>query len=255
LEQAHLLNVAQRFAALQATLASIGGTHAAERVELPRSTLQTLARNIDAGLPAAEASRAIDRMLLEPVEPSLQRLGRYACALAARLGKPEPRLTIEDGGLLVDGRRAAPLFSVLVHLIRNAVDHGLETRDELAAAGKGDPTLLLSADVTDGGARFIVRDSGRGIDWERVRERAKARGLPSNTQAELTDALFAPEFSTRDSATTTSGRGVGLAAVQAEVSRLSGHLRVESEMGHGTTFRIEVPAEALGFPASGLVQH
>ena len=187
-------------------------------------------------------------MLLEPVRPFLERLGKYARALAARLGKSEPRIEIADGGLLVDGKRAAALFASLVHLIRNAVDHGLETRTERAAAGKPEAVLSLRASVEGGEAVIAIEDDGRGIDWERVRQRARARGLPATSMSDLIAALFSAEFSTRDEATTISGRGVGLAAVQAEVTRMSGRTLVESELGRGTLFRLCVAVDALGIP-------
>jgi two-component system chemotaxis sensor kinase CheA len=179
-------------------------------------------------------------------------LGKYARALAARLGKAEPRVEIADGGLLVDGKRAAPLFASLVHLVRNAIDHGFETPAERAASGKqGDAVLSLRASVEDGEAIIAIQDDGRGVDWERVRERARARGLPASSRSELAAALFSDEFSTRDQASHISGRGVGLAAVQAAVTRMSGRALVESELGHGTIFRLRVAADAFGIPRAG----
>jgi two-component system chemotaxis sensor kinase CheA len=246
IDAGHLQAVAQRFSALQGTLASIAGDNAGERVEVSRAALRALAQQLAAGLPANEAARSVERLLLEPVRPSLERLGKYACALASRLGKPEPRVEIFDGGLFVDGKRAAPLFAALVHLIRNAVDHGLESDAELAASGKGEPVLSLCTNVANGTAKITVRDNGRGVDWERVRQRARARGLPASSTSELSAALFSAEFSTRDEATSISGRGVGLAALQAEVTRLSGQVTLESELGCGTLFCVSVAAAELG---------
>ncbi len=245
----HLEGVVQSFAALRDALASIAGDNATERVEVSRETLQGLAEQLAGGLPAKHAARAVERLLLEPVGASLERLGKYARALASRLGKPEPRVAIADHGLFVDGRRAAPLFATLVHLIRNAVDHGLETDAERAAAGKTDAVLSLSASVVDGNALLTITDNGRGVDWGRVRERAQARGLPAGSPQDLTAALFSDELTTKDEATSISGRGVGLAAVKAEISRLSGSVLVESTPGVGTTFRLLVPASAVGIPA------
>jgi GAF domain-containing protein/HPt (histidine-containing phosphotransfer) domain-containing protein/two-component sensor histidine kinase len=246
LDSNHLEDVAKRFAALQNLLASIAGENAGERVEVSRRTLRALAEQLAQGLPANEAESAVERLLLEPVKPSLERLGSYARALASRLGKPEPRVEIVDSSLLIDGKRAAPLFAALVHLIRNAVDHGLESAEERAASGKEEPVLTLCASVVDGTATIIIGDNGRGVDWERVRERARARGLGASSTGELAVALFSAEFSTRDEATSISGRGVGLAAVQAEVTRMSGRVTIESELGTGTVFRVSVPAAELG---------
>jgi predicted ATPase/HPt (histidine-containing phosphotransfer) domain-containing protein len=246
LAAAHLEAVSNRFAALQSMLASIAGDNAGERIDVSRATLRALAQRLAVGLPASEAGRAVERLLLEPVRPSLERLGKYARALASRLGKPEPRIEIQDEGLLIDGKRSAPLFAALVHLIRNAVDHGLESASEHLVSGKAESVLTLCASVTSGSAEITIRDNGRGVDWDRVRERAHARGLPVGSKSDLSAALFSAEFSTRDEATSISGRGVGLAAVQAEVTRLSGRVTVESELGRGTLFRLSIPAAELG---------
>jgi two-component system chemotaxis sensor kinase CheA len=164
------------------------------------------------------------------------------------MGKTEPRVEIADGGLFVDEKRAAPLFASLVHLVRNAIDHGLETPAERAASGKQHPVLTLRASVENGEAVIVIQDDGRGVDWDRVRERARTRGLPASSRDDLAAALFSDEFSTRDEATSISGRGVGLAAVRAEVTRLRGRALIESELGRGTLFRLFVAAEALGIP-------
>jgi predicted ATPase/PAS domain-containing protein len=259
-DESHVAGVARCFGALRSRLASIAGDNAGERVEVSRATLRTLAQELAAGLPAKNGARAVERLLLEPVGLSLERLGKYARALAARMGKPEPRIEIADGGLFVDGKRAAPLFASLVHLVRNAIDHGLETYAERAASGKQEAVLSFCAGVEGDEAVISIQDDGRGVDWDRVRERAQARGLPTSSRSDLATALFSDRFSTRDEATSISGRGVGLAAVQAEVTRLSGRVLVESELARGTLFRLFVAADALGIPhrdgaSSGEPQH
>jgi predicted ATPase/HPt (histidine-containing phosphotransfer) domain-containing protein len=244
----HLEAVAKCFAVLRSNLASIAGDNAGERIEVSRAALRTLADELAAGLPANEGARAVERLLLDPVRPSLERLGRYARALAARMGKAEPRVEIVDSGLFVDEKRAAPLFASLVHLVRNAIDHGLETPAERAASGKQDAVLSLRASIEDGEAVIAIQDDGRGVDWERVRERARERGLPASSTSDLAAALFSDQFSTRDDATSISGRGVGLSAVREEVTRMSGRALVESELGRGTLFRLFIAADAFGIP-------
>jgi HPt (histidine-containing phosphotransfer) domain-containing protein len=238
--------VAECFSVLRSRLASIAGDNAGERVEVSRAMLRALAEQLAAGLSAPDGAGAVERLLLEPVRPSLERLGKYARALAVRMGKAEPHVEIDDGGLLVDGKRAAPLFASLVHLVRNAVDHGFETPAERTASGKPCAVLSLRASIEDGEAVIAIQDDGRGVDWERVRARAQARGLPANSRSDLAAALFADEFSMRDEATRISGRGVGLAAVQAEVTRMSGRALVDSELGRGTLVRLRLAAEAFG---------
>jgi len=244
-EPEHLRRVLERFAALKQALISFSGGAAAERVEVPRATLRALARDLGAGLSPTAAAASVERLLLEPVRPSLERLANYARALASRLGKAEPVVDVADGGCAMDGKKAAPLFATLVHLVRNAVDHGLETRTERQASGKESCRLSLGLSLDGSEACLTVQDNGRGIDWALVRQRACARGLPAEKNSDLVAALFSPEFSTREHATQVSGRGVGLAAVHAEVTRLSGRIAVESKPNEGTCFRIVVPASAL----------
>ena len=245
-DASHLQSVAKSFTVLRDTLASIAGEDAGERVEVSRDQLRELAQRLARGGDAKEAARAVERLLLEPVRPALERLGRYARALAARVGKVNPRVEITDDGVLVDGKRASALLSSLIHLARNAIDHGLESPTERSAAGKQEAVLCLRVAIDNGQAIITVEDDGRGIDWSRVREHAAARGLAAATQEDLVAAVFSDSFSTRDEATSVSGRGMGLAAVRAEVERLGGRFGVESQPGRGTTIRLLVPAEALG---------
>lgn len=103
-------------------------------------------------------------------------------------------------------------------------------------------TLTLSAERRASGLELEVRDDGRGIDWERLAEVARGKGLAATTHDELVAALFADGVSTRSEVTDVSGRGVGMAALLAEVRRLGGSISVESQRQSGTCFRVSVPA-------------
>jgi two-component system chemotaxis sensor kinase CheA len=239
--------VVERFESLRRTLMSLAGHDAAQRVEVDRDALTALASRLEAGLSGKEAAEEVARLQLEPLARPLGRLGDHARALAARLGKGALEIEVDDGGALGDARSAAALWAVLVHLVRNAIDHGLESPDERRATGKTpDPRLWLSASEADGVTRIEIRDDGRGVDWERVRALAESRNLPASSRADLVQALFTPDLSTRAEVSSTSGRGVGLAAVQAELERLGGAVRVSSEAGEGCRFVVEVPTEAFG---------
>ncbi len=242
----HIASVVERFEALQEVLASVAGDGAQDRIEVSRDVLRRLAQDLTTGMTPGAASAVVERLLLEPVSGPLEHLGDYARALAARLGKGKLTIEIDDGGLLVDRERSAPLFASLVHLVRNAVDHGLEEPEQRRAAGKGLATLSLSAVMSDGQVCITVSDDGRGIDWERARSLAAAHGLAADTERALTEALFAPELTTRQEATSVSGRGVGLAAVKSEVERLSGRIEVDSSGGAGTRFTVCLPAQVIG---------
>jgi two-component system chemotaxis sensor kinase CheA len=130
------------------------------------------------------------------------------------------------------------------------MDHGLEDDDERRSAGKAVPgTIALSVRVDGAEVVVEVRDDGRGIDWERVRQRASERNLPSESRAELERALFTEKFSTRDRVTLVSGRGVGLSAVHHVVTAMGGRIELESEPGVGTTCRFRFAASALLRPS------
>jgi two-component system chemotaxis sensor kinase CheA len=148
---------------------------------------------------------------------------------------------------LGDAEKGSKLWSALVHIVRNAVDHGLDTAEERNALGKPQQaTLQLRARAEAGSVLIEIIDDGRGVAWERVRQRAAERGLPSASRADLIEALFAPELSTRDQVTAISGRGMGLSAMREEVESLGGSIRMESETGRGCSWVVRVPAAALG---------
>ncbi len=137
----------------------------------------------------------------------------------------------------LDPQQWSPFFSELGHVVRNAVDHGLEAPGERLSLGKPTlGTLVLKARVEGDQLVFEVTDDGRGIDWASIVEHAKARGLPHTTPAELVDALCADGVTTRDAADDVSGRGVGMASVRERVRTLGGRIEVRSAKGVGTSW-------------------
>ena len=142
-----------------------------------------------------------------------------------------------DGATLV-----VMLFRNLVHLVRNAIDHGIETPEERARGGKAPVGRLLITTLREASAFTVsVQDDGRGIDWDRVRALASERGLPASTPEELFAALASDGLSTRAQASEISGRGVGLGAVRQACEGLGGTFDIQSEPGSGTTFRCVIP--------------
>jgi len=134
----------------------------------------------------------------------------------------------------------------LMHIIRNAIDHGLETPAERLAAGKPEKgTICLWASQKGNHVVIEVRDDGRGIDPDKVRRKAIARGLVASDQELSRDAiydlLFLPGFSTRDEVSDLSGRGVGMDVVKNNISNLSGMVELQSEIGRGTAMIITLP--------------
>ena len=137
-------------------------------------------------------------------------------------------------------------WHVIIHAVRNAVDHGLETREQRLTAGK-DETAIVELSLTRVGDHVVMclRDNGRGVDWDRVRELASKRNLRARTRKNLIDALFSEGFSTARAVTTVSGRGVGMAALKRCVDHMGGALEIESEPGKGTQIVARFSASRL----------
>jgi len=168
---------------------------------------------------------------------------------------------LSGGETEIDKFLVERMMDPFMHLVRNAVSHGLETVAEREAQGKRSEGLLtLSA--TTAGEKIVIKiaDDGRGIDRGRVLERANARGLDSGNaeidDAALLDLICTPGFSTRDQADRESGRGVGMDVVKNAIEELGGHISLATRIGEGTTFTIELPltlaiAEALIVSVNG----
>jgi two-component system chemotaxis sensor kinase CheA len=143
-------------------------------------------------------------------------------------------------------RKWGPFWSDLAHVIRNTVDHGVETAAERAKAGKAPNAAVVLSILTEGPQVVVsIQDDGRGIDWAKIAERARLRGLPCGTRSELEEALFAEGISSSTAVSSTSGRGVGLSAVRAVVRDLGGYVEIQTEAGRGTTFRCSLPHTML----------
>jgi two-component system chemotaxis sensor kinase CheA len=243
---------------LLARCAELGWQRDSTAVQIEYSDVRELLASVRAGAPQAEIARTVAGWALEPASLRLKRIGEQIESLAPRRGKPVPSLELAPTKLRISTKKWAPILSSLAHVVRNIVDHGLETADERVAAGKPLPgRVMLSFAQEDAGVVLTLADDGRGVDWEKVRIRARTAGLPHTTRRELEEALFVDEITTTDKVTMTSGRGVGLAAVRAAASAAGGHIEVSSEPGKGTTFRVVLPesmlaAEELGFGASML---
>ena len=205
---------------------------------------EDLARVIAAlrdGAPAPHGAATLAGWRLEPIELRYARVAEQANRLAGRLGK-QVDIDIRGNGVRLDPRAWTGVWAAFVHAVRNAIDHGVEDADERLAHGKPAVARLeLSARHEAGGLVLEVRDDGRGIDWERVRAKARAAGLPSSTDAELTEALFVDGFSTRDDLGELSGRGVGLPALRAAARERGGKVSVLSERGRGTRLVLSFP--------------
>jgi len=183
---------------------------------------------------------------------SYQRMGRD---LAAELGK-EIVVEIESGQVELDREMIELLRDPLLHVIRNAIDHGIETPAERQAAGKRPQgRLMLSARQTGNEIRIAILDDGRGIDATQVVARAIERGVVTAEQAARMEPgqqlmlICEPGLSTAREVTAISGRGVGMDVVRASIERIGGKLRIASTPGEGTRFLLDVPLTLSIVPA------
>jgi two-component system chemotaxis sensor kinase CheA len=180
-----------------------------------------------------------------PVNPLFTRMSRLVRELSRKTGK-EIRVVLEGGETELDKRLVEELSEPLVHLIRNAVDHGLGSPEERRLAGKAPQgRLLIRAGHQAGDFVLEVEDDGKGLDFDKLREQGLAQGLlkPSEAAEEnrLTELIFEPGFSTAEKVTEVSGRGVGMDAVKKKIESLKGIVRVSSRKGQGTKFHLRIP--------------
>ncbi|MFZ5564569.1 MAG: chemotaxis protein CheA [Thermodesulfobacteriota bacterium] len=183
------------------------------------------------------------RML--PIGSSFGKFKRVVWDLSSQKGK-EVELVTEGAATELDKTVIERLDDPLVHLLRNSIDHGIETPDERERAGKPrQGKIVFSAEHAGGNVIITISDDGRGIDAEAVRARAVEKGLlaagASPTEKELLNFIFEPGFSTADQVSDLSGRGVGMDVVRQNITALRGKVSVSSAKGEGTRIRMSIP--------------
>lgn len=198
--------------------------------------------------------RSIAQVRLVSIEPVLRRLPRLVRETAVGLGK-SLRFHLSGETTQVDKQIADRMFEPLLHLVRNAVDHGIETPEDRRRAGKNlEGSVSLSVRREGERVFFTLADDGRGIDPAAMRETAVRKGLVAPADiASIDDAdalrlVFLPGFSTASTVTGVSGRGVGMDAVKASVERLAGTVKVSSVIGKGTRIELSLPIHAISTP-------
>jgi HPt (histidine-containing phosphotransfer) domain-containing protein len=217
-----------------------------DRIELTRPELHSVRDAAAAGASPERLAAMLSALELEPAAHRLEHLAEDARRLADRLGKGGLTVTIEADDLRFDRRRWAPFWAAFVHMLRNAIDHGIEPPDERLAQGKSRAgcVALRAQQGRDGVIVIEIADDGRGIDWQAIRTRVQALGRSATTESELQTELLEGGFSTRTVATETSGRGAGVAACRHVCASLGGNITVETVPRRGTTFRFTFPFAA-----------
>jgi two-component system, chemotaxis family, sensor kinase CheA len=220
----------------------------------------------------ASASQGVDRITaelqdgvmktrLQPIRTAWAPFPRLVRDLAVALGK---RVRIETDGedTELDRSIVEAIKDPLAHLVRNAVDHGIESPLDRTAAGKPEEGVINVRAYHEGGQVTIeIADDGRGVDVAAIRSKAIEHGIVGADQAarlterEATDLLFLPGFSTADHVTTVSGRGVGMDVVRTNIERVGGSIDVVNEPGHGIAFKIRIPLTLAIVPALIVTSH
>lgn len=225
----------------------------AESVNDVATVQQNLLKNLDDANAAILAQSRLNRGLQQelmnvrmvPFASQAERLYRIVRQTAKEVGK-RANLDIAGGQVEIDRSVLDKMLGPIEHMLRNAVTHGIETREQRLASGKRE-VGEISLSLTQEGNEIILAmaDDGKGLDAERIRARAEAMGLLEPGQAiddaALYDFIFQPGFSTATELTQVSGRGVGTDVVRTEVTALGGRIELHSQPGQGTTFRLYLP--------------
>ncbi|MFX4223016.1 MAG: Hpt domain-containing protein [Thalassobaculum sp.] len=237
------------------SLASQSGARKAEKLNAAAARIDDAGKVFANQIARAEATlRMLHSVTLDlrvvPISIVFGRMPRLVRDLARSLGK-QVTLEIDDGDIQIDKSMVDALMEPMVHMIRNAMDHGIETPQERLDAGKPEKaTLTLRATQSGNVAQIMIAEDGRGLNTARIRNKALEKGLITEqdaarmTEREIHRQIFAPGFSTAASVTETSGRGVGMDVVLTTLRRLGGAIDIDSEDGEGTRFYLSFPVSA-----------
>ncbi|HEV7766979.1 MAG TPA: chemotaxis protein CheA [Thermoanaerobaculia bacterium] len=239
----HVMNIVGELIIEKTQLESLTRTLAAQQARMASHELGKIARNLDRKL--NELQKSVIEIRMVPVGQIYSKLSRTVRKLAREL-KKEIELVLRGEDTELDKMMVEELTDPLMHIIRNALDHGIESAEERRVAGK-DPIGHVTLNAYQQGNSVVldVTDDGRGIDAEKIRSVAVKRGLVGEKetvdQQRAYELMFTPGFSTAAEVSEISGRGVGLDVVKKNIQELKGSIDVISRVGQGTTFRVSLP--------------
>ena len=234
-----LINLVGELVITQSMLSELGNDFDLNKVERLNAGLEQLLQN------TKELQESVMRIRMLPISFAFNRFPRLIHDLSKKTGK-SIELIIKGEQTELDKTVMEQIGDPLVHLVRNAADHGIETAEVRLANGKSEQgTITLDAYHQGGNIVIEISDDGGGIDRQAVLNKAKEKGI-IDTNATLTDSqvfdlLFEPGFSTAKEVSDISGRGVGMDVVKRNIQSLGGRIQVESQPGKGSTFKINLP--------------
>ncbi len=194
----------------------------------------------------SELRDLVMNLRMVPVSGVFNKMHRLVRDMSKDLGK-DVELVIEGGDTELDKTIIDALSDPLMHLVRNSMDHGIETVEERAATGKPEKgTVILSAENTGGEVIITIRDDGKGMDPQKIMAKARENGLLTKdeqdyTEREILNFVMMAGFSTKEKVTEYSGRGVGMDVVKKNIEKVGGIINIESKVGEGTSFIIKIP--------------
>jgi two-component system chemotaxis sensor kinase CheA len=233
-----IVNLVGELVIAQAMMQQAAGTIAAAKDEHLAHSLATLDRN------TRDLQQAVMSIRMMPMEFVFSRFPRLVYDVSARLGK-KVHLRTQGHDTELDKELIELLIDPLTHVVRNAIDHGIEEPEDRARAGKAEQgTVSMRATHRGGSVIIEVSDDGRGLDRERILAKARELGMPVDdnwSDHEAWGLIFEAGFSTAKEVTSLSGRGVGMDVVRRNIASLGGSVTISSEKGEGTTITIQVP--------------
>lgn len=209
---------------------------------------------------SVDLQNAVMSMRMVPLSGTFQKMNRIVFDMSRKLGK---EIVFEMMGeyMEVDKNIVEHISAPLIHLVRNAVDHGIETKEERQARGKTEKArVTLSAKTEDRILLIAVEDNGKGLDREKILEKARKQGMLdytrpecSYTDKEVYQFITFPGFSTTEKVTEFSGRGVGMDVVVSDLQAIGGNLEIESTPGQGSVMSLKIPLTPVS-PDDSVVQ-
>ncbi|MCA6061920.1 chemotaxis protein CheA [Thalassolituus sp. ST750PaO-4] len=234
-----LINMVGELVITQSMLGQLGQDFDMSRLARLQEGLTQLEQN------TRELQESVMKIRMMPISFAFSRFPRLVRDLGGQLGK-QVNLVMLGENTELDKTVMEKIGDPLVHLVRNSLDHGLETTEQRLAAGKpGEGTITLNAYHQGGNIVIEVKDDGAGLNEERILNKARQKGLVPETQElsseEIHQLIFLPGFSTADVVSDISGRGVGMDVVRRNIAELNGSIEVKSKRGKGSTFIIRLP--------------
>ncbi|MEC7825171.1 two-component system, chemotaxis family, sensor kinase CheA [Marisediminitalea aggregata] len=233
-----MVNLVGELVITQSMLSMIGNEVDGKAGEMLQTAIDELQRN------TREIQESVMSMRMLPVNMTFNRFPRVVRDLSQKLGK-QVKLVIEGGATEIDKSLIEKLVDPLTHLVRNSIDHGIESPETRQAAGKpASGTVVLSAAQKGSSIIISIQDDGAGLNRERILNKAMENGLIHSDDmpdSDIWKLIFEPGFSTAAEVTDVSGRGVGMDVVRRNIESIGGRIEIESKVGEGSSFNIHLP--------------